>query len=274
MPDHLQTETRILEFSVSINVLAMRLVLLCAIALLVSACGTVRGAWDKTTDIYEAYIQVHINPKPQLDLQRDEGLSKKERTLAMQFSAMDQQMELLMRTLAPQDTFPTSAWFNETISRFPWLTAIIAVDTRGRILTRHPDPPLKHIQVEPLLEREWSLLERGLQGFTQDTPLGPELIIAGPFFRDGTWQGLLVAHFDPRSLIGRSPNPDNLVLLTPKTLLWSGLDQEATSELTKVPWEDILKGRVQGHLSTASNAFVWISRPIGSLQLVYAVAQE
>lgn len=254
----------------SINVLAMRLLLLCALALLVSACDTVRGAWDKTTGLYETYI----DPKPQLDLQRDEGLSKKERTLAMQFSAMDRQLELLMRTLAPQDTFPTSAWFNETISRFPWLTAIMALDTRGEILTRYPDPPLKNIQVEPLLEREWSLLERGLQGFAQDTPLGPELIIAGPFFRDGTWQGLLVAHFDPRSLIGLSTSPENLALLTSKTLLWSGLDQEATRELTEAPWEDILKGRVQGRLSTSSNTFVWIARPLGSLRLVYAVAAD
>lgn len=254
----------------SINVLALRLVLLCALALLVSACDTVRSAWDKTTNIYETYI----DPKPQLDLQRGEGLSKKERTLALQFSAMDQQLELLMRTLAPQDTFPSPAWFNETISRFPWLTAIMALDTRGGMLTRHPDPPLKHIQADPLLEREWSLMERGLQGFTQDTPLGPELIVAGPFFRDGIWQGLLVAHFDPRSLIGLAPSPDNLVLLTPETLLWSGLNQETTRELTEAPWEDILKSRVQGRLSTANNAFVWVSRPIGSLRLVYAVAAE
>jgi len=257
---------------VSINVLAlaMRLVLLCALALLVSACDTVRSAWDKTTSFYET----HLDPKPELDLQRSEGLSQNERALAMQFSAVDQQLELLMRSLAPQDTFPSPAWFNATIIQFPWLTAIMALDTRGEMLTRHPDSPLKHIQVAPLLEREWSLMERGLQGFTQDTPLGPELIVAGPFFRDGTWQGLLAAHFDPRSLIGLAPSPDNLALLTPERLLWSGLDQKATRELTEAPWEDILKRSVHGRLSTASHTFVWVARPIGSLRLVYAVAAQ
>jgi hypothetical protein len=230
----------------------------------------VRSTWDKTADLYRTYIY----PKPELDLQRSEGLSSKEKTLAMQFSAMDQQLELLMRTLAPQDTFPSSAWFNEIINRFPWLTAIMVLDTRGRILTRHPDSPLKHIQVEPLLEREWSLMERDLQGFTQDTPLGPELIVAGPFFRDGVWQGLLVAHFDPRSLIRFAPSPDNIILLTSEMLLWSGLDQKATGELTKMSWEDILKHRIGGRLSTENNTFVWIARPIGSLRLIYAVAAK
>lgn len=254
----------------STNMFSMRLLLFCVLALFLSGCGTARNLWDKTSNFYEN----HIDPKPELDLQRSAGLSRQEKQLAIQFSVMDQQLELLLRSLAPQDTFPPPAWFNEITHRFPWLTAVAAVDTRGKMLAQHPETPLKPIQIAPLLEREWSIIERGLQGFVQNTPLGPELIIAGPFFLNGEWQGLLVAHFDPRSLIGLSPNQEDLVLLAPGKLLWSGLDETATQEIINASWEDILKNRTQGRWSSQTNDFAWISRPIGALQMIYAVTMQ
>lgn len=226
-----------------------------------------RNAWDKTTDVYETYI----DPKPEIDLELDPDLSRREEELAKQFSVMDQELELLLRTLTPQDSFPSPAWAQDLQRRFPWLTALLAVDTRGEPLASYPETPLKPILTAPLLDREWSIMNRRLQGFVQETPLGPELIIAGPFFRDGAWQGLLAAHFDPRSLISLAPNPDNLVLLTPGTLIWSGLDETAALALKNAPWEDILKTEVQGRWSSESRTFAWISRPIGDFRLIYAV---
>lgn len=226
-----------------------------------------RNAWDKTTDAYETYI----DPKPEIDLEQSAGLSRKEKELARQFSGMDQQMELLLRTLTPQDSFPSTAWAQDLQLRFPWLTAFLAVDTHGELLASYPETPLKPIQTAPLLDREWSVMNRRLQGFVEETLLGPELIIAGPFFRDGVWQGLLVAHFDPRSLIRLTPDPDNLVLLTPGTLIWSALDETTAQPLVNAPWDDILKSDVQGRWSSEHQTFGWISRPIGDLRLIYAV---
>lgn len=240
----------------------------CLLVVALSGCSTIRNTWSKTTDLYETYI----DPKPEIDLERSEGVSRKEKSLAVQFSVMDQQLELLLRTLAPQDTFPSSEWVDNLTSRFPWLTAVLAVDTRGEVLAQFPDISVKPIQTAALVEREWSIIERRLQGFVQDTPLGPELIIAGPFFRDGIWMGLLVVHFDPRSLVGLSPDPNNLAVLTPGFLLWSGLDETVTEELRNAPWEEILKSRIQGRWSSTQNTFSWIARPVGDLLLVYAVA--
>lgn len=249
----------------------MRLTFFCALALLLAGCGTARNLWDKTSDLYDTYV----DPKPTLNLQRGDGVSGKEKQLAMQFSVVDQQVELLLRTLNPQDTFPSPGWFKETSDRFPWLTGIMAVDTHGEMLAQYPETPLKAVHAAPLLDREWSIVERAVQGFVQDTPLGPELIIAGPFFRDGQWQGLLVIHFDPRSLIDFSQDPDSLVLLAPGTLLWSGPDESISREIVNAPWDDILKNKVQGRWSSEKNhVFAWISRPIGALQLIYAVVAQ
>lgn len=252
------------------NSFILRLVACSVLALLISGCDTVRNTWSKTTDLYETYL----DPKPEVDLQRRPGLSKREKHLATQFSAIDQQLELLLRTVAPQDTFPPPAWFNEVDARFSWLTAVAAVDTQGGMLAQYPESPLKTVKGEPLVEREWSIMNRGLQGFVQNTPLGPEMIVAGPFFRDGIWRGLLVAHFDPRSLVNLAPNPDDLILFVPGEVLWSGPDMATTQELLDAPWEEILRSRVQGRWSSENTTFAWIARPIGELRLVYAVSVE
>lgn len=248
----------------------IRACICCILVLALSGCDTARNLWGQTTDLYETYI----DPKPEIDLQRRDGVSRQEKRLAMLFSVMDQQLELLLRTMAPQDSFPSPAWFDKVSGRYPWLTATLAVDAQGAILARRPEIPIKTVQVAALLDREWSIMERGLQGFVQDTPLGPEFIVAGPFFRDGEWQGLLVAHFDPRSLISQVEDADDLVLFTPGQLMWSGLDPETTRALIDAPWEDILKSRVQGRWSSGEALFVWISRPIGALQMIYAVAVD
>ena len=247
--------------------LATAVMLAATLILLSSGCSSLRNAWDKTTDVYETYI----DPKPEIDLEQGAGLSRKEKELAQQFSVMDQELELLLRALTPQDSFPSTSWTQDVLHRFPWLTAFLAVDTRGELLASHPETPLKPIQTAPLLDREWSVMNRRLQGFVEQTLLGPELIIAAPFFRDGVWQGLLVAHFDPRSLIRLAPDPDNLVLLTPGTLIWSALDETTTQALVDAPWDDILKSKVQGRWSSERQSFGWISRPIGDLRLIYAV---
>jgi hypothetical protein len=234
----------------------------------VVGCSTARNVWDKTTDLYDTYV----DPKPEIDLQSRPGLSKQEQLLALQFSLMDQQLESALRTLSPQDRFPDKLWFENFMTRFPWMTSILAVDAQGQLLSQFPEFPLKTIQTAPLLENEWSMFHRGLQGFIQTTPLGPELIIAGPFFQDGLWQGLVVAHFDPRSFVEFSTASDKIVLLASGELLWSGVHPEATQEILNVPWENILKNNVQGKWSTGTDTFAWISRPIGSLRLIYAVS--
>ncbi|PTN38042.1 hypothetical protein [Desulfonatronum sp. SC1] len=243
---------------------------LCLLALFISlaGCSTIQNAWDKTTDAYETYV----DPKPEIDLDRRPGLSRSEQLLATQFSLMDQHLEEALRTLAPQDRFPSSDWFGIFLERFPWMTAVLAVDAQGRLLTSRPETPLKSIAVEPLLEREWSMLQRDLQGFVEESPLGPEMIIAGPFFRDGTWQGLIIAHFDPRALMAFATESERLVLLTPEALLWTGVDQNTTREITEAPWENILRDRVHGRRSAETKTFLWLSRPIGALQLIYALA--
>ncbi len=257
-----------LEFTAIMTIhLLFRLSLL-ALLISLAGCSTIQSAWDKTADAYETYV----DPKPEIDLDRRPGLSRNEQLLATQFSLMDQHLEEILRTLAPQDRFPPSPWFAAFLERFPWVNAVLAVDAQGRLLTSHPETPLKNIDLEPLLEREWSMLQRGLQGFVEETPLGPEVIIAGPFFRDGTWQGLIIAHFDPRALVAFATASERLVLLTPETLLWTGVDLEITRKISEAPWESILRDRVHGRRSTETRSFLWLSRPIGALQLIYALA--
>jgi hypothetical protein len=257
-----------LEFTAIMTIhLLLRLSLL-TLLISLAGCSTIQSAWDKTADVYETYV----DPKPEIDMDRRPGLSRNEQLLATQFSLMDQQLEEALRALAPQDRFPPSAWFGAFLDRFPWMTAVSAVDAQGRLLTSQPETPLKTIAVEPLLGREWSMLQRDLQGFVEETPLGPEVIIAGPFFRDGTWQGLIIAHFDPRALTAFATASERLVLLTPETLLWTGVGQETTREITEAPWENILRDRVHGRRSAETRTFLWLSRPIGALQLIYALA--
>ena len=56
----------------------------------------------------------------------------------------------------------------------------------------------------------------------EDTPLGPEVLIGIPIYSGSEMLGLLVAHFDMRSLLTYTSGAEDLVVLAPQGVLWPG----------------------------------------------------
>ncbi|MBQ5728696.1 MAG: hypothetical protein IIV56_07225, partial [Mailhella sp.] len=113
-------------------------------------------------------------------------------------------------------------------------------------------------------------LPRDLRSFVQDTPLGPEIVLARPFLQEEQLQLFLVASFDFRALLPYVSSPGDLVVRSTDTLIWCGdVDYEA-SPMGKVDWASLLKEESSGELSNENGSMIWVTRYIGGKPLVFA----
>jgi hypothetical protein len=104
----------------------------------------------------------------------------------------------------------------------------------------------------------------------QDTPLGPEIVLARPFLVDDQLQVLLVASFDFRALLPYVSSPGDLVVRSADTLLWCGDLDYSETPMAAVDWPSYLKENSHGELSDDHGAMLWVSRYLGGKPLVFA----
>ena len=220
-------------------------------------------AWKSTRRFYYTYV----NTPETLDVSDPATLPENESRLASRLMAVDGQLTSLEQALDALGMVPDSAAVGELLRRFPWLSGLTLVDPAGAILAAEPPISLKQLDFTPLLESPPDSSPRALRAVVQDTPLGPEVLVARPLLIGGELQALVVASFDFRSLLPYASAPGDLVVRTADIPLWSG--GEAGS-LAGVDWSAEIAKRSRGVVRAESGSFVWLVRYMGGQPLVFA----
>ena len=70
------------------------------------------------------------------------------------------------------------------LRRFPWLSGVTVLDGDANVFASVPSIPLKQLDYTPLLTVPPKSSPRALRACAQDTPMGPEIILARPIMRE------------------------------------------------------------------------------------------
>ncbi|GAB7022667.1 hypothetical protein [Salidesulfovibrio brasiliensis] len=241
--------------------------LLALTVMAVSGCRTwydtkkyMKGSWE------EARSWVDIQPTVDTDAYEFENPNQEK--LALLFAPVDGPMGSLIRFLEDQDTSPEQEWIELLFLRFPWVNRVIVTDPEGNILTQEPAQPFKRFSQPLVFEGVWR--QTFLKTVADYPDLGPELYVGTPYFEDVDFKGLIIAGFDPRSLMRLSPNPDELLIIHPGGGVWTAGGEVDEEGLLAVPWEEILTEDVQGQVKVGEKYYTWIARYIGQDSYIYA----
>ncbi len=108
----------------------------------------------------------------------------------------------------------------------------------------------------------------------EDTPLGPEVLTGIPIYSGSEMLGLLVAHFDMRSLLTYTSGAEDLVVLAPQGVLWPGRFAVDATPLTGQDWSELTKDSTHGTVSNKTGSFIWMVRFLGTQPIVFATPSE
>ncbi len=233
-----------------------------ALSLSLCACGIQdTTAWKSSKDFY----YTHVNGPASLSLEEPESLPSADSVLVARLMPIDNQIAQLERAFSSLSGVPNENDMAALAQRFPWVSAISMVNLEGKTLASVPPVLMKPYDPAPLLAIEAGPNPRALRAAAQETPLGPEILLARPLL-DGTKPvALLIASFDIRALLPQAGNPADLMIRTPDTVLWTG---ESYMEETPVAdWPATLKSRSYGTLGKST---VWLVRNMADLPLIFA----
>ena len=242
------------------------LCLLAALVLALPGCSHVEGYYKDSKKFYYK----HINRPSTVDITDRTTLETSESALVQRMMAFDNELTKLEKALDAFATPPDAQGAATLLRRFPWLSGLAMVAPDGTLGAAIPSVPLKQLDYTPLLEPAPKALPRALRSFVQDTPLGPEIVVARPFLEEDQLQVLLVASFDFRALLPFVSSPGDLVVRSADTLIWSGDIDYNASPMGKVDWPALLKEESYGELSNENGAMLWVTRYLGGRPLVFA----
>jgi hypothetical protein len=246
------------------------LVLLVALLTGCNAYQPTKDVWKGTKNFWDAYV----SPAAEIDYGEKGVLSPNALELTNSMMGIDQQLSRLERVMINADKPPTKAWVSDFMANFPWLNGFAGVKYDGDILGQVPSPPLKPLDFIPLLYEDKKQSNRALRADVQNTPLGPEVMLAVPLYDNLDFLGVVVAHFDMRTLVQFTGNPLNIVILSPQALLWPGKYDYAATPLSGVNWEDIVLKSSSGRCKNATGSFYYIVRYFANLPLIFAVPES
>ncbi|MBQ7739598.1 MAG: hypothetical protein IJT59_08120 [Desulfovibrionaceae bacterium] len=187
---------------------------------------------------------------------------------------IDIELEKFLRVMLNADRPPTNEWINNFLLNFPWVNGLAGVKYDGTILGQAPETALKELDYIPLLYEDKKQKRTALRADVQNTPLGPEVMLAAPLYESTDFLGIVVAHFDMRSLASFSESPERLVILSPQALLWPGEYDFAKTPLAGQDWEKICRESSQGKCENSIGKFIYQVRYLGNVPLVFAVAES
>ena len=238
---------------------------------LLGGCSSLDSTWKSTKALYGEYL----NPPAKINYEDKGVLDDAETRLATRMVGIDIQLEQLERFLQNADRPPTGESVSVLFHRFPWLSGLAAVDMEGTVLAQEPPTSMKELNFAQMLEQKPRGGElRGLRGYVEDTPLGPEVMTSVPVYSGADMMGLLVAHFDMRSLLTYTSGAEDLVVLSPQGMLWPGRFVVDATPLTGQDWNALTKDATHGTLSNKTGSFLWMVRFIGEQPIVFATPSE
>lgn len=245
---------------------ALVVCLLCLCLPALSGCMQVKSAYKETKTFYHT----HINRPSTLDTEERTVLEKSQRDLVQSVMPIDEELTKLEKALDAMATPPDAEAAASFLRRFPWLSGLSMVAPDGTLGASIPGTPLKQLDYTPLLELAPKALPRDLRASIQDTPLGPEILVARPFLQEDQLQVLLVATFDFRALLPFAVSPGDFIVRSGDVLIWSGDMDYASTPLASINWTEYLKEHSDGILSNENGSMMWISRYIGGKPIVFA----
>ena len=231
-----------------------------------SGCAQMKGAYKETKTFYNT----HINRPSKLDMTERTVLEKSQRDLVQSIMPIDEELTKLEKALDALATPPDAETAAALLRRFPWLSGLSMVAPDGTLGASIPGTPLKQLDYAPLLELAPKALPRDLRASIQDTPLGPEFLIARPFLQEDQLQVLLVATFDFRALLPFASSPGDFIVRSADVLIWSGDMDYSATPLASIDWKEYLKEHSDGILSNDNGTMMWITRYIGGKPVVFA----
>ncbi|WP_298032170.1 hypothetical protein [uncultured Desulfovibrio sp.] len=251
----------------------LRCFLLLMAVSLATGCSSYQPAknvWKSTKGFWNTYV----SPPASVDYEEKGDISP--RTLALTNSMMGIDVELgrLERVMLNADKPPTREWITTFFASFPWISGFAGVKYDGTILGQEPATSLKELDFIPLLYEDKKQNSRALRADVQNTPLGPEIMLAAPLYDGVDFLGLVAAYFDMRALMQYSSSPENMVILTPQALLWPGKYNFAATPLAGVNWSETVSKSSSGTCINATGSFYYMVRYLGNLPLVFAVVES
>ncbi len=243
-------------------------VLLCAS---VSGCTQAHNAYKSTKNFYHT----HINRPEKLKMDTDEVLLEDpEQQLVKRVMPIDEELSKLEKALDAMASPPDAEAAGAFLGRFPWLTGLYMVAPDGTLGASVPGAPLKQLDFSPLLTIQPKTLPRDLRSSVQDSPFGPEILIARPFLQEDNLVVLLVAAFDFRALLPFTAAPGDLIVRSADTLLWSGDIDYATTPLADIDWKKHLETHTDGIISKDKKSMLWVTRHIAETPIVFATFKQ
>lgn len=259
-----RTATRLLALGLALVLLATML----------TGCGALGPSWTSSKNYARTKItdtRDMINPEPTIDVNRFKWENPNQEKLSLLFSPVDAKVMALMRFASSQDFRPNEQWMDALLLRFPWVDGVIVADASGTILTRKPPVPLKRFSEPLVFESVWR--DTLVKTVVDYTPLGPQLYFGTPNFETTEFVGLHVVSFDPRVLFTFCPRPEELIIVDPRAKkLWTTgtMVYPDAEKLTELPWDEMLKEKVNGYVDVGERQFTWLARYIGPDRFIYA----
>lgn len=238
-------------------------------ALLVAFNGGCLQTLNDSWKTVRSYHYEYLNTPAEVDKESVPEHTDAEVILCESMVPVEQQLVPFERALFAIDYVPDMDWISGFLQRFPWVNGIAVVNPDGIPMQRYPETSLKPLDFSLIAKQESKTDRRLLKAVAQSTVMGPEVFVAAPLMHNTELIGYLVAHFDPRALIGISPLADDIVVMTPGMDLWPGKYEYAKTPLPGADWPKLLEEELKGTVSNGAGTFVWIVRYLGSLPLVF-----
>lgn len=235
-----------------------------------SSYQVTKNVWKGTRSLWYTYV----SPPAYVDFDEKGDLSKEGKALSSCMIGIDVELAKVERVMQNADKPPMKEWVSNFLSSYPWLSGFAGIKYDGTILGHEPAGQLKQLDFNPLLYEDKKQNSRALRADAQNTPLGPEVLLATPLYDGIDFLGVVVAHFEMKSLMRHSNAPENMVVLTPNVLLWPGKYDFASTPLAGVKWEEVVRQSSQGTCSNTNGKFIYTVRWLANLPIVFAVPES
>ena len=242
-------------------------------ASLVTGCSSyqpTKNVWKSTKSFWNTYV----SPPATVDFEEKGNLSPQALSLTHSMMGIDVELTRLERVMLNADKPPTREWLSSFLTSFPWISGFAGVKYDGTILGQEPANPVKPLDFIPLLYEDKKQNSRALRADVQNSPYGPEVLLASPLYDGVDFLGVVVANFDMRSLMQYSQTPQDVVILSPQALLWPGKYDFASTPLAGVNWDEVVTKSASGTCSNVNGKFYYNVRYLGNVPLIFAVAES
>ena len=149
-----------------------------------------KNAWKSTKGFWNTYV----SPPASVDYDEKGDLSPRALALTNCMMGIDVELGRLERVMLNADKPPTREWISNFFATFPWISGFAGVKYDGTILGQEPATSMKDLDFIPLLYEDKKQNSRALRADVQNTPVGPEVMLAAPLYDGVDFLGGLFAY--------------------------------------------------------------------------------